>query len=245
MLLFKRYQKLVPEKLIKNSNSEKIKLLSIFPHPDDETMAAGGLLHRCAGRDNFEVVNLCITEGEAGDEILKLTKRKLARMRKQEYKRAMEILGVKQHHMWDYPDGELQQQSNRLKKQIKKFINKEKPDIVLTYERWGIYGHPDHVYLSKIIHEISEEKESEFRMLYATMPQFIAKRIQLPKHMSEKPEDVVQTEPKYHLNIIGSGLWKKFRAARAHKSQNLMRGKRFFFWPLYAGFEYYTTEYKL
>lgn len=250
MLITKRYKQLDLVELLPASAAEAkepVEVLFVYAHPDDETMASGGLMLQLSKSNKFKARALTLTKGEAGDELLKLTKRKLARLREQEYADVMTVLGIEAYTMWDYPDGGVSRRYEQAKSQLRAHILHHRPAIVVTHEKFGIYGHPDHVAISQMVAELAEELVNSngdglFAPLYATIPEFIARRIDLPTFMADDPENVVQTTPEYHLNVVGQ-LLKKFKAARAYKSQNLMRGKRMLYWPLYAGFEYYTRKW--
>ncbi|MFW5702976.1 MAG: PIG-L deacetylase family protein [Candidatus Dojkabacteria bacterium] len=229
------------------------RVASIFPHPDDETMSAGGLLSSLAQLKETDVKILSLTHGEKGDELLKLPERTLAKLRAGELRDAAEILGVDPSNvcLWDYPDGKLDEHQTQLEREIKQYIKDEAIDYVITYERSGLYGHIDHVVASRVIANLAghsgegaTQTEGEFTPIYTTAPDSITKRMDLPLHISALGENIVQAEPEFHLDLaLASGLLRKYLAARAHKSQNLSRGRRFWYWPFFAGREYFTTKY--
>lgn len=220
-----------PEDLKLNFRGKNI--LFIYPHPDDETMASGGLTFHLSKRNNVKVVS--VTSGQYGDEILKLPPEKLAEIRKKEFIRAVMNLGVKDYEIWDFTDGKLKQQTSEVKSQIEKIISDFKPDLVVTYEKYGVYGHPDHIALSKIINELSNH--ANFRTLYSTISQKLFNKIDLPTFMAENK--ISPSLPKYKFNTLKFARVKYF-AAKSHKSQNLSRGHFLSLQMLVNINEYYT-----
>ncbi|MFP4310998.1 MAG: N-acetyl-1-D-myo-inositol-2-amino-2-deoxy-alpha-D-glucopyranoside deacetylase [Nitriliruptoraceae bacterium] len=134
-------------------------LLSVHPHPDDEAIACGGVLARAAAQGVRTVVVTC-TGGEEGENLagIDLGATPLAEHRRRELAAALAELGVDAHH-WlgyrdsgmagstsnDHPDSfhraDLEQAATRLAA----IVRAERPDVVVSDDRTGTYGHPDHV----------------------------------------------------------------------------------------------------
>ena len=84
-------------------------LLAVFAHPDDESLACGGLLARCAML-GAQVSLLCATRGEGARRIRPaqpLVIGGLGDIRARELEAAARILGVTDVVMLDYEDGML------------------------------------------------------------------------------------------------------------------------------------------
>src|SRR4249919_3313526 len=81
-------------------------ILSVWAHPDDETYLAAGLMV-AAVRAGQRVVCVTATRGELGspDPERWPPGEVLAAVRTAELERALEHLGVTEHHWLDYPDG--------------------------------------------------------------------------------------------------------------------------------------------
>lgn len=235
---------------LKLNPDKKTKILFIYPHPDDETMTSGSLMSRLVDDQRFEVYAVSVTHGEHGDEKYKLPPYELAEVRKSEFKQAMETLGVKRLDLWNFIDGNMSGQEKEIKAKVTEFITKNEIDVVVTFERLGLYGHPDHILLSKVVNEISLElKERNIKVLYSTLPDSIIKRLNLPKTLTYKdrvvqlnPENI--SDPEFKINGFRYIL-KKYMAARKYKSQNLTGGKMpLLFAILRIPYEYYTTKYE-
>jgi LmbE family N-acetylglucosaminyl deacetylase len=134
-------------------------LLAIFAHPDDETFGPGGTLARYAA-EGVLVYLICATRGEAGEgEVYDPEMcEDLACQREQELRCAARVLGVKEVHLLGYrdsgmagsaanrhPQALVQADLHTVAGQISDLIRRLQPDIVLTFDPYGGYGHPDHI----------------------------------------------------------------------------------------------------
>ena len=132
---------------LETDNLTSYSLLAVFAHPDDESLACGGLLAWCADR-GARVALLCATHGEQGPNRSgnNKTPAQLGSTRARELKQAAKVLGLSDVVLLDYPDGSLKwSDTNPLKEQIVDAIQKFRPDIVITFGRDGLYWHPDHI----------------------------------------------------------------------------------------------------
>ncbi|MEP7103356.1 MAG: PIG-L family deacetylase [Candidatus Dojkabacteria bacterium] len=228
---------------VKDSES-KTNVLFIFPHPDDEVMSSGGLLRKLVKDKNFNVFVVDVTKGDRGDEILKLSPEELGKVRESEFKIVMKIVGVKNGEVWDIPDGKVPENFEKLKRQVEEFIQKNNINLVVTYEKWGVYGHQDHVALSKVVHEISESNK-DVKVLYSTIGPKVARSLNLKKYI--KGLDLANFEsnepPEFKLFTLKEAF-ARFLAARQYKSQNLSHKYPLWVTILMNPYEYYTTKYE-
>ncbi len=135
-------------------------LLLVHAHPDDESVATGGVMLR-AHRDGHRVVLVTATRGEEGeihnmDEAA--VRPRLAEVRTEELRRSCEILGVDRQEFLGYRDsGMAGTPSNddpasfhsaplhEAAERLAVLLREERPEVVVTYTSDGTYGHPDHV----------------------------------------------------------------------------------------------------
>jgi len=128
--------------------SEPLKLMCILAHPDDETLGLGGALARYAA-EGVETHLLTATRGEAGwpgkaEEFP--GPQALGRLREQELRAAGEILGLKEIRFLGYQDGLLDQaRSDKVTGKIAANLREIRPQVVITFDPTGAYGHPDHI----------------------------------------------------------------------------------------------------
>ncbi len=133
------------------------RLLGIFAHPDDESLISGTLLHyHQAEIETGLVFATCGEVGEVSDPILAIPDNVEA-IRKAEMHAAADILHV--HHRWllDYRDsgksGMTDNQHPRCLRRARPaevigklvaIIREFRPDVLVTFDEAGGYGHPDH-----------------------------------------------------------------------------------------------------
>lgn len=117
------------------------RILVFSPHPDDETVAAGGYLYM-ADQAGAVVHIVLVTDGN---------KRGLEKKRYREFHKATAILGIekKQLEIWGYHDGALKKADKSLNRQVRKAILEFQPDVIL-------YPHPldhhsDHAKLGSVM----------------------------------------------------------------------------------------------
>jgi LmbE family N-acetylglucosaminyl deacetylase len=132
----------------------------VFAHPDDESFGIGGTM-ACYGADpDVQVVLVCATRGEAGEisDPSLGTREQLGQLRERELRCACEALGVDTLHFLDYRDSGMEgspenkdpralamADPDEAVGKIVAHIRRERPDVVVTFDETGGYGHPDHV----------------------------------------------------------------------------------------------------
>jgi LmbE family N-acetylglucosaminyl deacetylase len=135
-------------------------LMAVFAHPDDESFGTGGTLARYADDPGVRVVLLCATRGEAGEisDPSLATKERLAEVREAELRCAAEMLGIDELLLLDYRDSGMAGTSENLDPrslnmadfdevvgQLVYQIRRVRPEVIVTFDPTGGYGHPDHV----------------------------------------------------------------------------------------------------
>ncbi|MCK9923338.1 PIG-L family deacetylase [Frankia sp. AgPm24] len=119
-------------------------MLVVVPHPDDETLSAGGTIRQATRRgDSVTVVTL--TRGEEGRTLGICPQEQLAEMRSQEFTAAMSLLGVADALLFPYPDGGLASRSDEAAEDLRVLVERTRPAVVATFPANGMNGHPDHV----------------------------------------------------------------------------------------------------
>ncbi|ABS02622.1 N-acetyl-1-D-myo-inositol-2-amino-2-deoxy-alpha-D-glucopyranoside deacetylase [Kineococcus radiotolerans] len=150
------------------------RILFVHAHPDDESIGTGATMARYA-EAGAGVVLLTATRGELGEvippELAHLDPDALAEHRTGELATAMEALGVSDHRFLTRPDGTGYRDSGmvwlepgraaagddvdprslaaadpeEVAARIAEVVREVRPQVVVTYEPGGGYGHPDHV----------------------------------------------------------------------------------------------------
>jgi N-acetyl-1-D-myo-inositol-2-amino-2-deoxy-alpha-D-glucopyranoside deacetylase len=142
-------------------------LLAVHAHPDDEVIATGGVLADAAARGLRTKVVTC-TDGSLGeivgpgmdpDEV----RPRLGQVRAAELAAALSVLGVAEHEFLGYRDSgmvgtdgnddprsfwqaDIDDAVGRLVAVIRRF----RPAVVVTYDAYGGYGHPDHIQAHRV-----------------------------------------------------------------------------------------------
>jgi LmbE family N-acetylglucosaminyl deacetylase len=197
-------------------------LMVIYPHPDDETMASGGLL-LAAKKAGWKTIVVILTNGSAGKNHLK--KGILQEIRMDELKTAVNILGVDELIVGKFDDGKLREQQRSWEKWLNDQISKYNPGWLVTYDHSGISGHPDHISLSVAL------RNTNAKLWWSTVP----KDFRLLNHLVK---DYV-SGPTHQL-YMGWNWTKKYLAAATHKSQALGKGLPI---PLWLALFLYRTEW--
>jgi N-acetyl-1-D-myo-inositol-2-amino-2-deoxy-alpha-D-glucopyranoside deacetylase len=134
-------------------------LMCVHPHPDDEAIACGGVLARTAAQGGRTVVVTC-TGGEAGENLagIDLGEEDLVTHRRRELADALAALDVDEH-VWlgyrdsgmvgtednDHPDSFHAADLDEAAARLAAVIRRERPQVVVSDDERGTYGHPDHV----------------------------------------------------------------------------------------------------
>lgn len=125
-----------------------LRLMCVLAHPDDESMGTGGILARYA-HEGIETYLLTATGGERGwfgKEEAYPGPQELARIRHKELCEAAQVLGLREVTTLGYCDGELDQaRPDEVIGKIVAHLRRVRPHVVVTFDPFGAYGHPDHI----------------------------------------------------------------------------------------------------
>jgi LmbE family N-acetylglucosaminyl deacetylase len=139
-------------------------LVAFHAHPDDESIAMGGVLAKAAA-DGHRTVLVFGTKGEHGevDEGFLDDGELLAERRVKETKRSAEILGVQRLEWLGYTDsGMMGTPENDLlgsfwradveeaATRLAQILREEDADVLTIYDSDGNYGHPDHIQVHRV-----------------------------------------------------------------------------------------------
>lgn len=185
-------------------------MLVIFPHPDDESVMAGGLIQRKIAL-GWRVVVVCLTRGEKGKIHINGSGRSIEEIRGAEFTRAMEALGVTEYELFNFPDGRLRTKK-RWQGVVCDILASLEPDLVVTYDPSGVTGHPDHIALALFI----LKKLSETKGVKLLWPVLFGKAAELI--VSPQVVDLLPIAD-WRIDLSVGEVLSKWRAISAHQSQ--------------------------
>jgi LmbE family N-acetylglucosaminyl deacetylase len=129
----------------------KGELLVISPHPDDETLGAGGLMH-AVSTAGAKVSLLSVTRGEAAYSEWP----GLAAQRDRELRNSLRVLGDGRIALYSLclPDGRVRHHENALADAIRLHLTAT-TTLIAPYE---FDGHPDHESVARVCLEVASER---------------------------------------------------------------------------------------
>lgn len=150
----------------------KYRLLIAYAHPDDESFGNGGLIAKYVA-EGAEVYYICATDGDRGTipDDMKDLYPTIRELRLAELDCASQVLGFKQVFTFHYKDSGMVGTADnndpdclwyhsqhaelyeRLVARVVDVIREVKPQVILTFNKYGGYGHPDHI----AIHRATKE----------------------------------------------------------------------------------------
>jgi len=126
-------------------------VVGCYAHPDDETWSVSGSLALLAAK-GVRCAVWTATRGEAG-RIAPATgvpPERLGEVREAEERAALALVGVHEVEFGDFRDGAVSDADQaELVRAIGSFLRRLRPDVVVTMERGGNTGHPDHMAVTR------------------------------------------------------------------------------------------------
>ena len=144
-------------------------LMAVHAHPDDEASTTGGILAKYSSEGVWTVLVTC-TNGEMGDALdgskpgdAGHDEAAVVGLRRRELEESCRILGVSNLELLGYRDsGMMDWPSNHAPGAfwgmpvetaagpLATLIERYEPQVVVTYDDFGFYGHPDHIQAHRI-----------------------------------------------------------------------------------------------
>lgn len=149
------------------SSSPKPALVAVHAHPDDEAISTGGLLAHavdagwdatvvtCTGGERGEIVGEGFDPAEIAD--------RLPQVRRDELAASLRILGTQPPVLLGYRDSGMRGDPanddptsfwrapfDEAVGRLVAVLRARRPSLVVTYDPFGIYGHPDHVQAHRV-----------------------------------------------------------------------------------------------
>ncbi len=153
---------------------ERGRLLISYAHPDDESFGLGAAIPKWID-DGIDVYLICATNGDVGavPEELRGKYATTAELRLSELECARQHLKFKEVFMLEYrdsgmPGSETSRHPESLCYQwehhpagvvarVKEVFKRAQPHVVITFNRYGGYGHPDHIAIQRATAQAFEQ----------------------------------------------------------------------------------------
>ena len=165
-------------------------LMAVHAHPDDEATSTGGILARYSAEGATTVLVTC-TNGELGDapEGMKPGARPdddadASSNSAVELEESCAVLGVDPPRALGLPrlgDGRMAPErrprgvlagpmSPRPGRACAALMERYRPQVVVTYDEHGFYGHPDHIQANRVTHAAIEQCKIPDKLYYTAVP---------------------------------------------------------------------------
>jgi LmbE family N-acetylglucosaminyl deacetylase len=170
-------------------------LLCVHAHPDDESSSTGGIL-RTYANEGLRTVLVTCTNGALGDAPDGVTPEQeghdpaaVAAHRAEELAKAVEILGVSRAIQLGYADSGMEGWAQNdapdsfwktpvalAADRLVPILLEERPQVVVTYDERGNYGHPDHIQAHRVTMAAVEASGLDPSVFYTAIPRSAFRR---------------------------------------------------------------------
>jgi LmbE family N-acetylglucosaminyl deacetylase len=139
------------------------RLLIALAHPDDESFGSGGLIAKYVS-EGVQVDYICATRGNRGTVAPEFLEKhgSIDAVRDAELACAAQVLGFHQVYKLGYGDSNMmghpdnqdptclwQADESEVAGKIVQIIRQTQPQVLLTFDPYGGYGHPDHIFIHR------------------------------------------------------------------------------------------------
>jgi LmbE family N-acetylglucosaminyl deacetylase len=169
--------------------AEELTLMVVHAHPDDEASSTGGILAKYSAEGVRTVLVTC-TDGAQGDAPGGLKpdddghdENEVVDLRIEELRRSCEVLGVRHLELLGYRDsGMMGWPSNDapgsfwttpiepVAGRLVGLFERYRPQVVVTYDPTGFYGHPDHIQTHRVTAAAFEASPIPRKLYCPTIP---------------------------------------------------------------------------
>jgi LmbE family N-acetylglucosaminyl deacetylase len=214
-------------------HSERLTLLFILAHPDDESFSGAGTVMQCAaaGARSILVTATLGERGKVGDPPV-CDPRDLATCRAAELRDAAAIIGFDELYLLNYADGDLAHAPpDQIRGELVAHIRNTRPAVVITFDPNGFNVHPDHVAISRFASDAIAAAADPRWHRHAGPPHTVRRLLWTPPvaPWNATLSDRLEEQPGADF-VIDVSAWRERRIAalRAHRSQHLSIDRHFF-----------------
>lgn len=222
--------------------------MAVHAHPDDESISTGGILARYADEGIRTVLVTC-TNGELGDAPGGIKpdnpdhdEQVVVPLRLSELEASCAVLGVQHLELLGYHDSGMEGWPQNLlpdafwnspvdvaAAKLADLMRIYQPDVVVTYDEHGFYGHPDHIQANRITHAAIEQCQIPAKLYYTGIARsgikafrqtLVDHGIVPPSEVEEDPE--FGTPDELITTVVDCVAYapRKFASLQAHASQS-------------------------
>jgi LmbE family N-acetylglucosaminyl deacetylase len=201
------------------------RVLAVFAHPDDTELLSGGLISRLT-KEGIEVRSVKMTYAEKGCRDKVISSMALKKIRMEEDRKAMKILGVKEENnvCLDLGDGMVENNLRTIEKlslQIRIF----RPDLIITHNpEEAIITHPTQIsWVNHRDHRNTAQTVLDAAYPYARDLLFFPGQLRRPDVRSHAVKEFLFAESYSNRDLVyvktGKYLGQKIKSLACHKSQ--------------------------
>ena len=186
--------------------SSRISLVVLVAHPDDETLAAGGLISTVLSKGGSVTVIVASDGENSHPRSPTWTPTRLAEARRIELSHAMDVFGPVTVHWLGQPDGTLAEHEAAITEAVGALLGDKSIDLMAA--TWTRDAHPDHETIGRVARRLCADR----RILLWEMPIWFW-------HWATDDEPTAPWSTARRLELDSAGLLAKQRAMAAHRTQ--------------------------
>ncbi|MGC5013414.1 PIG-L family deacetylase [Streptosporangium sp. DT93] len=226
--------------------SERLTVMAVHAHPDDEVLGTGGILSRYADEGIRTVLVTC-TNGEQGDAPGGVKpgepghdEAAVSALRLEELRASVTHLGIEHVELLGYRDSGMDGWDGnkaedafanvpveRAAARLAELMERYRPQVVVTYDENGGYGHPDHIQAHRIAVAAAETSQIPEKLYYTAVPrERMAELSELLRSAGVAPEELELPDdfgvPEAQITAmidVTPYVERKRKALEAHASQ--------------------------
>ncbi|MDA8310564.1 MAG: PIG-L family deacetylase [Actinomycetota bacterium] len=193
----------------------RLTLMCVHAHPDDEAISTGGILARYA-EEGHETILVTCTDGALGDapggvkpgepghtpdEVVVLRRAELEASCAALGVGHLELLGYRDSGMMGWPQNDApgafwHASVEEAAERVGALMARYRPQVVVTYDANGFYGHPDHIQAHRVTVGAVERTGIPEKLYYPAVPlsaiprlaeRLAARGVEVPSGMEDAP----------------------------------------------------------
>lgn len=169
--------------------SDQLTIMAVHAHPDDEVIGTGGVFARCAAEGIRTVLVTC-TNGEQGDAPGGIKPgapghdpNAVRAQRLSELRESAALLGIEHVELLGYRDSGMDGWDGnhdpeafwnipveQAAARVAELMRQYRPQVVVTYDENGNYGHPDHIQANRVTLAAAASTGIPDKLYYSAIP---------------------------------------------------------------------------